>query len=124
MLAPTQRFSSRVENYARHRPGYSAAVIELLRRECGLNADSVVADIGSGTGKLTELLLGTGCAVFGVEPNPEMREAGERLLKSFLRFTSVAAPAEATTLAPRSVDLITAGQAFHWFDRPRTRIEF
>ena len=124
MLAPTQRFSSRVENYVRYRPGYPAGVIELLCRECGLAGHSVVADLGSGTGKLTELLLGTGCAVFGVEPNPEMRAAGERRLKAHARFTSVAAPAEATTLAARSVDLVTAGQAFHWFDRERTRAEF
>lgn len=124
MLPPPQRFSSRVENYVRFRPGYPSSVIELLRRECGLTTDSVVADIGSGTGKLTKLLLGAGCTVFGVEPNAEMREAGERLLKSFPRFASVAAPAEATTLPPHSVDLITAGQAFHWFDRPRTRAEF
>ncbi len=124
MLTPTQRFSSRVDHYVLYRPGYPDGVIELLRRECGLAAGSVVADIGSGTGKLTELLLITGGAVFGVEPNREMREAGERLLQSFPRFTSLAAVAEETILVPGSVDLITAGQAFHWFDRPRTRAEF
>ena len=123
-LASTQRFSSRVENYVRYRPSYPPELIALLQRECGLGASSTAADIGSGTGKLTELLLQTGSAVFGVEPNREMREAGERLLQAFPRFTSVAAPAEATTLPDRSVDLITAGQAFHWFDRPRTRAEF
>jgi SAM-dependent methyltransferase len=124
MLAPAQRFSSRVENYVRFRPGYPVELIDLLRRECGLTADSVVADVGSGTGKLTELLLQSGCAVLAVEPNREMREAGERLLSAFPRFTSVAAPAEETTLSERSVDLVTAGQAFHWFDRPRARAEF
>ena len=124
MLAPTQRFSSRVENYIRYRPGYPVEVMELLQSECGLNPESVVADIGSGTGKLTELLLQSGSRVFGVEPNQEMREAGERLLKSNLRFTSVAATAEATTLPDKCADLIVAGQAFHWFDRERCRAEF
>ncbi|MFO1512348.1 MAG: class I SAM-dependent methyltransferase [Verrucomicrobiota bacterium] len=124
MLAPTQRFSNRVENYVRYRPGYPTEVLELLRTDCGLNSASVVADIGSGTGKFTELLLQSGCHVFGVEPNQEMREAGERLLKSHPRFTSVAATAEATTLPDRSADLIVAGQAFHWFDRERSREEF
>jgi SAM-dependent methyltransferase len=124
MLTPTQRFSSRVENYVRYRPGYPGELIELLQRECGLTAESVVADIGSGTGKLTELLLQSGCSVFAVEPNQEMREAGERLLKSFPRFTSIGTPAEETTLPAQSVDLITAGQAFHWFDRRRARAEF
>ena len=124
MLTPIQRFSNRVENYVRYRPGYPAGLIEVLRQECGLTGDSVVADIGSGTGKLTELLLNTGCAVLAVEPNPEMRAAGERLRQRFPRFLSVAATAEATTLGPGSVELITAGQAFHWFDRPRARAEF
>ena len=77
MLTPTQRFSSRVDDYVRYRPGYPIEVIGLLRRECGLAAGSVVADIGSGTGKLTGLLLQCGCAVFGIEPNLDMREAGE-----------------------------------------------
>lgn len=123
MLASTERFSNRVENYVRYRPGYPVEVLELLHAECGLNSDSVVADIGSGTGKLTELLLQSGGRVFGVEPNTEMREAGERLLKASPRFTSVAATAEATTLPNQSVDLIVAGQAFHWFDRERSRAE-
>ena len=124
MLAPTQRFSSRVENYVRYRPSYPTTIGHLLRSECGLTADSVVADIGSGTGKLTELLLQSGCRVFGVEPNAEMRAAGERLLADHPRFTSVAANAEATTLADQGVDVIVAGQSFHWFDRDRCRAEF
>ena len=99
-------------------------MIELLRRECSLTTESLVADVGSGTGKLTELLLQTGCRVLGVEPNREMRVAGERLFLSSARFTSIAAPAEETGLPAASVNLITAGQAFHWFDRPRTRAEF
>ena len=83
-----------------------------------------MADIGSGTGKLTELIWQSGCQVFGVEPNREMREAGEQLLASNPRFTSVAASAEATGLATQSIDLIVAGQAFHWFDREPCRTEF
>ena len=124
MLAPTQRFSSRVENYVRYRPGYPAGVLELLRTECGLSPESVVADIGSGTGKLTELLLESGCRVLGVEPNTEMRQAAERALGDNSRFTSIAASAEVTTLPDDCVDLIVVGQAFHWFDRERCRDEF
>lgn len=124
MLAPTERFSSRVENYVRYRPSYPAEVLELLRGDCGLTAGSVVADIGSGTGKLTELLLRSRCRIFGVEPNQEMREAAERLLGRNPSFSSVAASAEVTSLADKSVDLIVAGQAFHWFDREPSRKEF
>jgi ubiquinone/menaquinone biosynthesis C-methylase UbiE len=111
-----------VDNYVRYRPGYPAEIIDLLRAECGLSKDSVVADIGSGTGKLSELFVKAGCKVYGVEPNKEMREAGERMKSS--NFTSVNGTAEATTLPDRSADFITAGQAFHWFDHAKCRPEF
>jgi SAM-dependent methyltransferase len=118
----TSRFSDRVENYVRYRPGYPDEIVALLRQECGLTKDSVIADIGSGTGKLSELFLRAGCHVFGVEPNREMREAGERM--EFSNFTSVDGSAEATTLPAQSVDFVTAGQAFHWFEHHRSRAEF
>jgi SAM-dependent methyltransferase len=124
MLNSTQRFSSRVENYIKYRPRYPKAVVELLQRECQLKSASVIADIGSGTGILTELLLQNGNPVFGVEPNKEMREAAERLLSSYANFGSVVGTAEATTLPDKSVDLVTAGQAFHWFDLRKARTEF
>ncbi|MDR3458912.1 MAG: class I SAM-dependent methyltransferase [Verrucomicrobiae bacterium] len=120
----TKRFSSRVDNYTRYRPGYPKEIIGLLRDECGLTKDSVIADIGSGTGKLTELFLENGNRVWGVEPNREMRQAGERLLHHFPKFTSVDGTAEATTLPDQGADFIIAGQAFHWFDRERCRPEF
>ena len=123
-LHPTQRFSSRVENYIRYRPRYPSAIIDLFRNECGLTQTAVIADIGSGTGILSELLLQNGNPVCGVEPNREMREAAERLLKQHPAFRSVSGTAEATTLASQSVDLITCAQAFHWFDREKARIEF
>ena len=124
MADPTQRFSNRVENYARFRPSYPRAVLQLLQTECGLTGSSVVADVGSGTGILSKLFLENGNRVVGVEPNDEMREAAERLLAGYERFTSVAGAAEATTLEGDSVDFIVAGQAFHWFDAGRSRAEF
>jgi SAM-dependent methyltransferase len=124
MSNPTERFSSRVEEYVKYRPGYPVALIETLATTHGLQPTSTVADIGSGPGQLTRLFLDYGCSVYGVEPNREMREAGERLLASYERFTSVAAPAEDTGLAAQSVDFITAGQAAHWFERGRSRAEF
>ncbi len=123
-MDPTQRFSDRVENYVKYRPPYPAAIVETLRADCQLSGDSVVADVGSGTGILTELFLKSGARVFGVEPNREMRAAGERLLQGYARFTSIAATAEATTLPAHSVDLVAAGQAFHWFNRQQARQEF
>ncbi|MGH9752741.1 MAG: class I SAM-dependent methyltransferase [Blastocatellia bacterium] len=124
MTGVTQRFSSRVENYIKHRPGYPQRIIETLRDECGLTPDSIIADVGSGTGILAEMFLRNGNMVYGIEPNQGMREAAEALLKDYPRFHSVAAQAEETALDGTSVDFITAGQAFHWFDREKAKTEF
>lgn len=120
----TSRFSDRVENYVRYRPGYPSGALRLLKNECGLAPDQIVADIASGTGIWTRMLLENGNKVFGIEPNAEMRQAGERLLAAFPKFTSTAGTAEATTLPDDSVDFVTAAQAAHWFDRERSRREF
>jgi len=120
----TSRFSDRVENYVRYRPGYPPEALQTLLRECRLTPAHVVADVASGTGIWTRTLLENGNRVYGVEPNADMRQAGERLLAGFENFTSVEGTAEATTLADSSVDFVTAAQAAHWFDRRRSRKEF
>lgn len=121
---PTKRFSTRVENYNRYRPGYPDAVIPMLESEVGLSPASIIADIGSGTGISTELFLRHGNRVFAVEPNVEMRNAAESRLKSYPGFSSVAGTAERTTLDRHSVDFVVAGQAFHWFDAHQSKMEF
>lgn len=122
--APTARFSDRVENYVRYRPGYPPEVVDLLRAECGLLPGHLVADVASGTGVFTRLLLENGNTVRAVEPNTEMREMGAQLLASYAKLVSVAGTAEETTLGSGSVDFVTAAQAAHWFDLRRTRAEF
>ncbi len=124
MKDPTQRFSDRVEDYIRYRPDYPPAIIALLEQQCGLTPDAIVADIGSGTGKLAELFLRYGNPVFGVEPNQAMRETAESLLRQYPHFTSLDGRSEAIPLADASVDFIIAGQAYHWFDPAPTREEF
>ena len=124
MADPKERFSTRAENYARYRPGYPGEVLELLRVECGFTQSSVVADVASGTGLLSELFLQNGNRVYGVEPNDEMREAGNRYLAGYPLFTSVRGTAEETALDGGSVDLVVVGHAFHWFDVRRARAEF
>ncbi len=118
------RFSNRAENYSKYRPGYPTAVLALLKERCGLRRESVVADVGSGTGILSELFLRNGNLVYGIEPNNEMRDAAEQLLRSYPRFRSVNGSAEAIPLEDHCVDLVTAGQAFHWFEPKRARTEF
>jgi SAM-dependent methyltransferase len=127
--APTARFSDRVENYVRYRPGYPPEVLDLLRDQCGLLPIHIIADIASGTGAFTLLLLENGNSVFAVEPNAEMREMGVRHLETVAsaskgHLISIAGTAEDTTLDSSSVDFVTAAQAAHWFDLPRARVEF
>jgi SAM-dependent methyltransferase len=122
-MQSTKRFSSRVSDYVKYRPGYPRELVPYLTEHHGLTKDAVVADLGSGTGLLAKPFLDSGNRVLGVEPNDEMRQAGEVFLAGYPRFTSIAGAAEATTLPDASVDWITAGQAFHWFDVPRTRLE-
>ena len=124
MTDSTQRFSDRVENYVKYRPSYPPALIQTLLQKASLDASAVVADVGSGTGILTRLLLEQGLKVLGIEPNAKMREAAELMLADQPAFTSVDAPAERTGLADHSIDLVTAAQAFHWFCNAETKAEF
>jgi ubiquinone/menaquinone biosynthesis C-methylase UbiE len=123
-IESTERFSSRVETYVRYRPSYPREVLAVLKEECGLTPQMNVADVASGTGIFTRLLLENGNRVFAVEPNAEMRSAGEEYLAAFPRLQSIAATAEATTLPDQSIDLITCAQAAHWFKRELAIKEF
>jgi SAM-dependent methyltransferase len=120
----TTRFSSRVKDYVLYRPGYPSEVVDLLWRECGLRTDATIADVGSGTGIFTKILLDRRATVCAIEPNGPMREAAEATLAGQQGFKSVDATAENTTLPNASMDLVVAAQAFHWFNRGATREEF
>jgi SAM-dependent methyltransferase len=117
------RFSGRVDDYVKTRPAYPRGVLDVLRECCGLSAASAVCDLGSGTGLFTRLLLESGATVHAVEPNDEMRRAAEAMLGDAPGFRSVDGRAEATTLGDESVDIVTAAQAFHWFDVEATHRE-
>ena len=123
-IDPKKRFSSRVENYIKYRPNYPQEIITFLKEKGILLNNSIIADIGSGTGILSELFLKEGNLVYGVEPNPDMRKASETLLEDYSNFTSINGSAESTGLNDSSVNLITAGQAFHWFDINEAKKEF
>jgi SAM-dependent methyltransferase len=123
-MKSTLRFTGRVANYVKYRPSYPEAILDLLEKEIDFDQQKDVADIGSGPGKLSRLFLNNDNLVYGVEPNDEMREAGERLLKDYINFISINATAEFTALADKSVDLIVSGQAFHWFDTDKAKVEF
>lgn len=123
--SPTKRFSNRVDNYAKYRPGYPKEMMDWFESdEVGLIPEDVIADVGMGTGISTKLFLDAGCTVYGVEPNAPMRERAEQELAEYEKFHSVDGTAEDTTLPFDSVDMIVCCQAFHWFDVEKTREEF
>jgi len=121
---PKKRFSSRVENYIKYRPSYPLEIIDFLKEKNILTDDTVIADIGSGTGILTRIFLDNGNQVYGVEPNKDMREAAEKFLQEYKNFSSLEGSAESTGLEENCIDLIIAGQAFHWFDVEQAKREF
>lgn len=124
MSKPTERFTETVNDYIKYRPSYPKEVLQLLIDECDLTKNQIIADVGSGTGILSKLFLDYGNVVYGVEPNQSMCQAAEMSLKEYSNFYSVAGTAEATALEDASVDIITAGTAFHWFDSVKTKLEF
>lgn len=119
----TEKFSGRAEVYTKGRPSYALELIECLYEKYGFTAQSIIADIGSGTGKLAKQLLDKGSTVFGVEPNRDMRNIAEKELGGYKNFRSVDGSASATNLVSESVDFITSAQAFHWFDVDEFRAE-
>ncbi len=119
-----ERFSQTVENYGKYRPSYPQEVLQLLIEECSLTQSTIIADVGSGTGLLAKLFLDYGNKVYGVEPNQPMREAAEKYLNLYEKFRSINGTAKATTLKKRSVDIITVGTAFHWFNVNQSKAEF
>jgi SAM-dependent methyltransferase len=123
MANNTERFSDRVADYIKYRPGYPAEVLAFLQDKISFNPDYTIADIGSGTGISSLMFLSNGNTVFGVEPNKEMREAAEKLLADQTRYKSIDGTSEATTVPDQSIDLIVAAQAFHWFNRQAFKSE-
>jgi SAM-dependent methyltransferase len=120
----TQRFSNRVDNYVKYRPSYPHEIIFFLENSIQFNSKFIIADIGSGTGILSKLFLENGNTVYAVEPNEPMRNKAAELLKNHPSFKSIDGTAEQTRLQNESVDIITAAQAFHWFDAGKTETEF
>ena len=119
-----ERFNERSENYDLYRPRYPGELLELLEKETGLGMDSVVADVGSGTGLLAELIIQSGCNLFCIEPNEGMRSIALKKFTGNKLCTILGGTAENTSLHSDSIDLITVGQAFHWFEPKATRVEF
>ncbi len=118
------RFSDRAEDYAKYRPHYSPDVVHALQQACDLRAEHLLVDIGCGPGMLAEIFLQNGNRVIGVEPNREMRIAGEQYLAGYPKFSASHGSAESTTLPDARADFVVAGQAFHWFRPPEARAEF
>lgn len=114
-------FGDKVADYQASRPDYPAALFEQLAQ--GLGAEAAIGDLGAGTGLLTEGLLARGWRVWAIEPNEGMRAACDRRLGGRPGYRSEAGSAEAVPLPAASLDLLTAAQAFHWFEIEAARAE-
>ncbi len=112
----TTRFDGKGEIYAKARAKYSVKLLDYMKSTLNIPAESVFADIGSGTGIFTEQLLNCGYFVYAVEPNADMRKKAEEKLSVNKNFISVCGTDGNTNLPEQSVDFITVAQAFHWFD--------
>lgn len=120
-----QRFDGRAADYARYRERYAPEVVLPRFREwCGLTPEWTIADVGAGTGMLSDVFLANGNRVIAVEPNAEMRRMCVTLHEGSSRLEVVDGAAEATGLGNSSVEIVAAGRAFHWFDVERAAAEF
>jgi SAM-dependent methyltransferase len=123
-MQSVERFSDRVANYVKYRPSYPPEMLEFFKAELGLTGDSIIADIGAGTGLSSKPFLENGNVVYGVEPNAAMREAAKEFLAEFKNFQTIDGTSGKTSLDDESVDFVIAAQAFHWFEPESTREEF
>jgi len=109
------KFDGMGKIYSAARPSYPNRLIDFIFS--GYARDEIlIADIGSGTGILTRLLLERGAVVYAVEPNADMKAVAEENLSGYNNFISINGTAEKTGLEDNFIDMITAAQAFHWFD--------
>jgi ubiquinone/menaquinone biosynthesis C-methylase UbiE len=124
MKTNATRFSDRVADYIQYRPHYPIEFLDILKTEIGFDSTKIIADIGSGTGISSELFIDNRNTVYAVEPNLEMREAAEEIFVSNSNFNSINGSAEQTNLESNSIDLIVCAQAFHWFNKELSKLEF
>jgi len=111
-LAPFERFTNRASDYVAGRPSYPEECFAVLFHGLGDPTALTVVDLGAGTGISSRLLGARGASVIAVEPNTAMREHAE----PGLNVSWKAGTAENTGLTTATADLVTAFQAFHWFD--------
>jgi ubiquinone/menaquinone biosynthesis C-methylase UbiE len=124
-MGNTERFTGRAPTYDIYRQRYPAReIVAKLQQWCGLRSDWHIADVGAGTGMLAEVFLANGNAVLAVEPNDEMRSICSQLIEAWPALQVMKGTAEATGLPDRSVDMVAAGRAFHWFDTQPALTEF
>lgn len=123
-MITTSIFSHKANYYAKYRWHYVPEAIDYIVKVSDLKKDAAIADIGSGTGILTELLLAKAKTVYAVEPNAEMRLKAEERLGEQFAFRSVDGKGESTTLPDQCVELITAAHSLHWMEPADAKREF
>lgn len=123
MVDSKKIFSGKESDYDQYRPRYPAQFISFLYETVGFRTDSVIADIGSGTGIFSKQIADRGSMVFCVEPNRDMRTVAQKKLSSYRNVYFTDGDCENTKLLGHSIDFITAAQSFHWFHVEKFRWE-
>lgn len=116
-------FYNRANEYAIGRPTYPEEILKRLK-ELGIGRNSTIADVGAGTGLLTRMLSEIGCRILAVEPNIEMLSECKKYCSTITSIEYINEPAESTGIKEHSLDLIIIAQAFHWFDKELSKVEF
>lgn len=113
-----EKFTGKAKIYNKYRSSYANNCIEDIIKDRNISNQTIIADIGAGTGKLTEQFLEKGIKVIAVEPNKDMLNMARENLSKYgelIEFKEEAA--EATKIENKSIDIIVVAQAFHWFDK-------
>lgn len=124
MLSRKNLSNAKTSSHNQNEYRYPVDILKVLSKICGFSRDKTIADIGCGTGILSGLFLQNGNEVVCVDPNRQMIERAKQRLSRFRNVSYLEAFAESTGIAENSVDIISVGQAFHWFNREGAGREF
>ena len=117
-------YFNKAEDYAKFRPEYHQDAVKILIEKTNLDTSWCAADIGSGTGNLFKNYISFVKTVYAVEPNKDMRKHAESVFNSHSAFVSIDGTSGNTRIPSKSIDLLTMGQALHWFNVDESRKEF
>ena len=117
-------FGKTADDYKTHRQGFPPAFFDHLQKRQLIGDNKRILDIGTGTGTVARGCALVGSAVVAIDIAAPLLEQARILDKAAgIEINYHIAKAEDTALADESFDVVTAGQCWHWFDRPHAAAE-